>query len=136
MINADQHDLLMEIFRDTERLDKITISLERNNRDMTVIYEHMDDQWFREMEALTPTEPCWLDAGTVIDDSVFTKSINDQIAASIGAAANFSWDAISTVEWEGAVIYNPRTGEILDRIDLTYSRLIDLCNTPCWRYKA
>lgn len=43
--------LLLDIFEMTERLDKITVRLDPVSRTLTVVYEDLDDGWFREATA-------------------------------------------------------------------------------------
>ena len=54
MITDAQHELLKDIITNTERPDKITLRLEPVSRTMTVEYDDLDDQWFREMLELMP----------------------------------------------------------------------------------
>ena len=49
MITGNQHELLKDIINNTERPDKIAVRLESVSRTMTVEYEDMDEEWFREM---------------------------------------------------------------------------------------
>ena len=54
MITDDQHELLKDIINNTERHDKLTVRLDQVSRTMTVEYDDIDDEWFREMLELTP----------------------------------------------------------------------------------
>ena len=53
MITDDQHELLKDIINNTERHDKLTVRLDQVSRTMTVEYDDIDDEWFREMLELT-----------------------------------------------------------------------------------
>jgi hypothetical protein len=48
MISPRLRDLLEEIVRDTERLDKLTVQLDLVSRTLTIVYEDLDDEWFWE----------------------------------------------------------------------------------------
>ena len=48
-INEDTQEILADIFENIERPDKIRISLEKDARTMTVVYEHLDCEWFKEL---------------------------------------------------------------------------------------
>lgn len=52
MICESQHELLKDIFSNTERPDKITICLDAVSRSIAVKYEDLDDEWFKELQAL------------------------------------------------------------------------------------
>lgn len=43
---------LVEIFEDTERYDKLKITLDTVSRNVTIIYEDLDDEWFHELLTL------------------------------------------------------------------------------------
>ena len=43
---------LVEIFGETERYDKITITLDPVSHDVTIVYENMDEEWFNELRTL------------------------------------------------------------------------------------
>jgi hypothetical protein len=55
MITDDQLALLADIFGNTERPDKISLRLDPGSRSITVVYEDLDDEWFREMTQASPT---------------------------------------------------------------------------------
>ena len=63
MINADQLWILADIFCNTERLDKVSVTLSETTRNLVVEYEDLDDEWFKELTAAenktgaTLTEP-------------------------------------------------------------------------------
>lgn len=49
--------VLADIFSNTERPDKITVSIDEVTRDIVVKYEHLDSEWFRELrEALAAAQ--------------------------------------------------------------------------------
>jgi len=49
MITTAQHENLKDIINNTDRPDKISISLDMTTKTMTVIYEDMDEEWFNEV---------------------------------------------------------------------------------------
>lgn len=51
MINADQLWTLADIFSNTERLDKVSVTLSETTRNLVVEYEDLDDEWFKELTA-------------------------------------------------------------------------------------
>lgn len=54
MITDHQHELLKDIINNTERPDKVSVMLDPVSRTMTIEYDDIDDEWFREMLELTP----------------------------------------------------------------------------------
>jgi len=54
MMTEEQRELMIEILTDTERLDKISVRLDRATRSVVVEYSDLDDEWFKLMEAVTP----------------------------------------------------------------------------------
>lgn len=54
MITDDQHELLKDIITNTERTDKLSVRLDPVSRTMTIEYDDLDDEWFKEMQALVP----------------------------------------------------------------------------------
>lgn len=63
MITNDQHELLKDIITNTERADKLSVRLDPVSRTMTVEYDDMDDEWFKEMQALMPATALARNAG-------------------------------------------------------------------------
>lgn len=55
MITTAQHELLKDIINNTERPDKLTISLDTVSRTMVVEYYNMDNEWFKEILELMPS---------------------------------------------------------------------------------
>lgn len=47
----EQFEVLQDIIENTERPDKITVSLDKATRTMTIVYESLDEEWFKEMVA-------------------------------------------------------------------------------------
>ena len=46
-------EILADIFENTERPDKIAVAIDRISRDITIVYQDLDDSWFKELaEAL------------------------------------------------------------------------------------
>jgi hypothetical protein len=54
MISEEQHELLEDIFCNSERHDKMRVRLDPGSRSLVVEYDDLDDEWFKEMLALTP----------------------------------------------------------------------------------
>ena len=50
-MNEDERELLLDIFENTEAPEKIKIVLDPRTRDVTIVYEDCDDEWFRELQA-------------------------------------------------------------------------------------
>lgn len=50
VISESQREVLLDIFENTERLDKISISTNKDTKTVTVVYEDIDEQWFFEVE--------------------------------------------------------------------------------------
>jgi hypothetical protein len=50
-----EREVLLDIFENTESPEKIKISLDPISRDVTVIYEDCDDEWFRELQTASST---------------------------------------------------------------------------------
>lgn len=53
MISQETLDVLGDIF--TERPDKITVTLDPVSRDITVVYEDLDEEWFKELQEAVRT---------------------------------------------------------------------------------
>lgn len=51
-MTEDQRELLLDIFENTEAINKISITLEPLSRNITIVYEDLDDEWFRELQEL------------------------------------------------------------------------------------
>lgn len=49
MITESMRWLLRNIFEETERLDKITVTVDTVSRSVTIHYEDLDDEDFREV---------------------------------------------------------------------------------------
>jgi hypothetical protein len=49
MITDAQREILADIFDNTEALDKITVEIDPVSRSVTIRYEDLDDEWFREL---------------------------------------------------------------------------------------
>lgn len=49
MITNDQHELLKDIINNTETPYKLTLSLDHVSKSLTVQYEDLDEEWFREL---------------------------------------------------------------------------------------
>jgi hypothetical protein len=49
MITDDQREILADIFENTEALDKITVEIDPVSRSVTIRYEDIDAEWFREL---------------------------------------------------------------------------------------
>lgn len=54
MITDEQHELLKDIICNTERPEKINLKLDSVSRSIVIEYDDIDDEWFKEMLALTP----------------------------------------------------------------------------------
>ena len=50
-MSEEGRELLLDIFENTEALQKIIITLDPLTRDVTILYEDCDDEWFRELQA-------------------------------------------------------------------------------------
>lgn len=50
-MNEEERELLLDIFENTEAPEKIKIILDPLTRDVTIVYEDLDDEWFRELQA-------------------------------------------------------------------------------------
>jgi len=50
-MNEQERELLLDIFGNTESPEKVKIILDPISRDVTIIYEDCDDEWFRELQA-------------------------------------------------------------------------------------
>ena len=50
--------LLVEILTDTDRIDKLSVMADPTSRTVMIVYEDMDDEWFKEVHALVQTK--WL----------------------------------------------------------------------------
>lgn len=48
-MNEETRQLLLDILRNTERLDKVTVEADPISRTVTIRYEDLDDEWFREV---------------------------------------------------------------------------------------
>lgn len=55
-MTEEQRELLLDIFENTESPNKVTISLDPISRDVTIVYEDMDDEWFRELQSAQESE--------------------------------------------------------------------------------
>lgn len=49
MITESMRLQLLDILENTEALDKITVTADHTSRSVTIYYEHLDDEWFREV---------------------------------------------------------------------------------------
>lgn len=49
MITPEQQAILADIFANSERPDKITVRLDPVSRTVTVVYEDLDEEWFKEL---------------------------------------------------------------------------------------
>lgn len=54
MISDEQLELLADIFGNTEAREKISVVLDPTSRSITVHYEDLDDEWFRELAEASP----------------------------------------------------------------------------------
>jgi len=52
-VNSSIQNCLADIFENSERPDKMSISLDKVSRSITVTYEDLDDEWFGELLLLT-----------------------------------------------------------------------------------
>ena len=48
-VNEDVQEILADIFANSERPDKMKISMNKSTRSITVTYEDLDDEWFNEL---------------------------------------------------------------------------------------
>ena len=48
-VNEDVQEILADIFTNSERPDKMKISVDKSTRSITVIYEDLDDEWLKEL---------------------------------------------------------------------------------------
>lgn len=48
-LTENQRDILLDIFQNIERLDKFKILFDDRTRNVTIIYEDCDDEWFLEL---------------------------------------------------------------------------------------
>lgn len=48
-MNETQREVLLDILENTESLYKIEIMFDKLSRDVTIQYDHMDDEWFKEL---------------------------------------------------------------------------------------
>ena len=48
-VNEDVQEILADIFENSERPDKMKISLDTDTNSITIIYEDLDDEWFKEL---------------------------------------------------------------------------------------
>lgn len=51
MITSAQQAVLADIFANSERPDKMTLELDPVSRTVRIVYEDLDDEWFKELEA-------------------------------------------------------------------------------------
>ena len=58
MIKPEQLEVLADIFGNTERPDKITVELNQSTRSLTVHYDDLDEEWFRDMAVAMWGSPC------------------------------------------------------------------------------
>lgn len=56
MITDVQHELLKDIINNTELPDKMSIRLDSVSRTLSIEYEDLDDEWFKEMLELTAVD--------------------------------------------------------------------------------
>ncbi len=49
MITTDQQELLADIFENSTRPEKMSIHLNEDSRTVTIIYENLDREWFKEL---------------------------------------------------------------------------------------
>jgi len=49
-MNEEERELLLDIFENMEAPEKIRIVLDPRSRDVTIIYEDCDDEWFLELQ--------------------------------------------------------------------------------------
>lgn len=54
MITEDQRELLLGILSETERLDKVQLSIDPTTRNVTIVLEDLDDEWFNEVRDTLP----------------------------------------------------------------------------------
>ena len=54
MISKEQHEILADIFNNSERPDKMTLRLDPISRTMFIEYSDLDFDWFRELSEVTP----------------------------------------------------------------------------------
>jgi len=50
-MTEDEREILLDIFENTESPNKIKITLDPISRDVTIVYEDCDDEWFRELQS-------------------------------------------------------------------------------------
>lgn len=48
-INEDIQEILADIFENSERPDKITIECDKSSHSITIVYEDLDEEWFKEL---------------------------------------------------------------------------------------
>lgn len=49
MISEQLRLAILEVFSETERLDKVTVSADPVSSTVTIVYEDIDDEWFRDL---------------------------------------------------------------------------------------
>ncbi len=53
-VNEDTQEILADIFKNSERPDKMRINLNKASRSITITYEDLDDEWFKELQDTLP----------------------------------------------------------------------------------
>ena len=49
MATKEMQEVLADIFENSERPDKIRITVNTETKNLTVVYENLDEEWFREI---------------------------------------------------------------------------------------
>ena len=50
-MTEEERKLLLDIFENTESPEKVNIILDPISRNVTIVYEDCDDEWFRELQS-------------------------------------------------------------------------------------
>lgn len=48
-INKETQEILADIFENSERPDKIYLTVDATSKTITVVYENLDEEWFKEI---------------------------------------------------------------------------------------
>ena len=75
MINADQLECLADIFSNTDSVEDIDIKLDPVSRSITVHYEDLDDEWFKEITAAAGKKLIYIEGVPTLVDYLFIDEI-------------------------------------------------------------